>query len=69
MCDKQVHPPEWPMACVIRVKLCRDGLVHEVDLQLVPLQDKAANCFRTCPIHELALLVPSNNHQCNSLPF
>ena len=68
MRDKQVHRREWPMARVIGVTPGCDGLVRAVDLRLAPLHDKSANRFRSRPIHELVLLVPSNNHKCEVLP-
>ena len=54
------------MARVIGVKPERDGLVREVDLHLAPLRGTTACQFQTRPIHELVLLLPSEQHWCTT---
>ena len=63
--DKQAYQRDWLMARVTGVKPGCNGLVREVDLWLAPLRDTTACRCQTRPIHELVLLVPSEQHLCN----
>ena len=66
--NKQAYSGDWPTARVIGVKPGHDGLVREVDLRLAPLRNTTICRFQTRPIHELVLLVPSEQHLCNRPP-